>query len=211
MAKKLGKRASKKGFDTRDYLVIGGYVIFALWLVYLATTGREKNRLINRQQTQIDTLNKDRTTLNRQVKVLSRDITEEKARVENSEAKLKREKQEYDFVVGTSLEYAKKSRLLMAVWEAIDKVRNVAIRDVTVAKNDVTMNMVTRSDVYLTEFMTEMNKRKDLVSTIRIKETKVERASKKSEEELLVGLLNIVAKRSQLSAKSSSTTTGEGQ
>ena len=49
MAKKLGKRAGKKGFDTRDYLVIGGYVIFALWLVYLATTGREKNRLIKRQ------------------------------------------------------------------------------------------------------------------------------------------------------------------
>ncbi|MBT3786369.1 hypothetical protein HOF92_15450, partial [bacterium] len=122
----------------------------------------------------------------------------------------KREKQEYDFVVGTSLEYAKKNKLLMAIWEAIDKVRNVAIRDVTVEKNDVTLTMVTRSDVYLTEFMTELNKRKDLISTIRIKENKVEKLSKKSDQELLVGLLKIIAKRNDPSAGRGLGSKGDG-
>jgi hypothetical protein len=210
MAKKLGKRAGKKGFDTRDYLVIGGYVIFALWLVYLATTGREKNRLIKRQSSQITALEKERSTVNRKVKKMAKELSEEKARVENSAAKLKREKQEYDFVVGTSLEYAKKNKLLMAIWEAIDKVRNVAIRDVTVEKNDVTLTMVTRSDVYLTEFMTELNKRKDLISTIRIKENKVEKLSKKSDQELLVGLLKIIAKRNDPSAGRGLGSKGDG-
>ena len=210
MAKKLGKRAGKKGFDTRDYLVIGGYVIFALWLVYLATTGREKNRLIKRQSSQITALEKERSTVNRKVKKMAKELSEEKARVENSAAKLKREKQEYYFVVGTSLEYAKKNKLLMAIWEAIDKVRNVAIRDVTVEKNDVTLTMVTRSDVYLTEFMTELNKRKDLISTIRIKENKVEKLSKKSDQELLVGLLKIIAKRNDPSAGRGLGSKGDG-
>ena len=210
MAKKLGKRASKKGFDTRDFLVWGGYLLLILWLTLTATSSREKNRLIKQQEAELSSLQTEKVTLSRKIKLLKKEVSEEKARVENSEVKLKREKQEYDFVVGTSLEYAKKNRILMAIWEAIDKVRNVAIKDVTVAKNDVTLNMVTRSDVYLTEFMTELNQRQDLVSTIRIKETKLDRSGKKAGEELLVGLMNIVAKRSSKSNLASSITSGEG-
>ena len=210
MAKKLGKRASKKGFDTRDALVWGGYLLLILWLTLTASSSREKNRLIKQQEAELSSLQTEKVTLSRKIKLLKKEVSEEKARVENSEVKLKREKQEYDFVVGTSLEYAKKNRILMAIWEAIDKVRNVAIKDVTVAKNDVTLNMVTRSDVYLTEFMTELNQRQDLVSTIRIKETKLDRSGKKAGEELLVGLMNIVAKRSSKSNLASSITSGEG-
>lgn len=210
MAKKLGKRSSKKGFDARDYLVWASYLGLILWLTITATSGREKNRLIKQQESQLNSLQTEKNTLSRKVKLLDKELSEEKARLENSETKLKREQQEYDFVVGTSLEYAKKNRILMAIWEAIDKVRNVAIKDVTVAKNDVTLNMITRSDVYLTEFMTELNQRQDLVSTIRIKETKLERSAKQSNEELLVGLMSIVAKRSPKSNAASSATSGEG-
>ena len=191
-------------------LVWGGYLLLILWLTLTASSSREKNRLIKQQEAELSSLQTEKVTLSRKIKLLKKEVSEEKARVENSEVKLKREKQEYDFVVGTSLEYAKKTRILMAIWEAIDKVRNVAIKDVTVAKNDVTLNMVTRSDVYLTEFMTELNQRQDLVSTIRIKETKLDRSGKKAGEELLVGLMNIVAKRSSKSNLASSITSGEG-
>ena len=202
--------SSDLGFDTRDALVWGGYLLLILWLTLTASSSREKNRLIKQQEAELSSLQTEKVTLSRKIKLLKKEVSEEKARVENSEVKLKREKQEYDFVVGTSLEYAKKNRILMAIWEAIDKVRNVAIKDVTVAKNDVTLNMVTRSDVYLTEFMTELNQRQDLVSTIRIKETKLDRSGKKAGEELLVGLMNIVAKRSSKSNLASSITSGEG-
>jgi Tfp pilus assembly protein PilN len=195
MAKKLGKRASKKGLDTRDYLVFGGYFFLFVILIYFATTGRQKNLALKKQQTKIDNLEGNRKRAKSSVKRLGKKLATERERLRNSEVRAKREKQEYDFVVGTSLEYAKKNRLLMAIWEAIDKVQNVALRTITVEKNDISLSMVTQSDVYLTEFMTALNKRKDLIDTIRIKETKIEKADKKTGRQLLVGTMEIVAVR----------------
>ncbi len=195
MAKRLGKRAQKKGLDNRDYLVFGGYFLLFVMLVYLATTGRQKNLALKKQQSEIDSLETNRRTAKASVKRLSKKLATERERLRNSEVRGKREKQEYDFVVGTSLEYAKKNRLLMAIWEAIDKVQNVALRSVTVEKNEISLSMVTQSDVFLTEFMTALNKRKDLIDTIRIKETKTEKADKKTGRQLLVGFMEIVAVR----------------
>ena len=79
-----------------------------------------------------------------------------KIELDASESKYKREEEEYTFVVGTSLEYAKKNKLMMAVWESIDKVRSVALRYISVEKNNVKLELFTQSDVFLTEFMSEL-------------------------------------------------------
>ena len=84
---------------------------------------------------------------------------------------------------------------MMAVWESIDKVRSVALRYISVEKNNVKLELFTQSDVFLTEFMSELNKRKDLIQTIQITETKTEKVGKKKDKEVLVGYVNIIAKR----------------
>jgi septal ring factor EnvC (AmiA/AmiB activator) len=137
----------------------------------------------------------------KQGKALSKELKTWRAKIEDSKNKLQREKTEYDFVVGTSLEYAKKNKLLMAIWEGIDEVRSVALKSVTVKQNSVALEMLSPSDVYLTEFMGELNKRKDLIDTIRIVETKIEKLDKKSTKELLFGRLDIVAKRPRVNKK----------
>ena len=43
--------------------------------------------------------------------------------------------------------------------------------------------------------MSELNKRKDLIQTIQITETKTEKVGKKKDKEALVGYVNIIAKR----------------
>ena len=53
-------------------------------------------------------------------KKASKDVAKRKKQMkiemDASESKYKREEEEYTFVVGTSLEYAKKNKLMMAVW-----------------------------------------------------------------------------------------------
>tara|TARA_Y100000589_G_scaffold132599_1_gene126556 strand:- start:2077 stop:2805 length:729 start_codon:yes stop_codon:yes gene_type:complete len=195
MAKKLGKKNKKKGLDGRDFAVIGGYIIFVFIIIYLyaqASSGNKEVKKLEKQEAQVKREFSE-------AKKASKDIAKRKKQIkielDVSESKYKREEEEYTFVVGTSLEYAKKNKLMMAVWEAIDRVRSIALRYISVEKNNVKLELFTQSDVFLTEFMSELNKRKDLIRTIQITETKTEKIGKKKEKEALVGYMSIVAKR----------------
>ena len=195
MAKKLGKKNKKKGLDTRDFAVIAGYLIFFLIIGFLyaqASSGNKEVKKLEKREAEV------KKNFSR-AKLASKDIAKRKKKLkielDASESKYKREEEEYTFVVGTSLEYAKKNKLMMAVWESIDKVRSVALRYISVEKNNVKLELFTQSDVFLTEFMSELNKRKDLIQTIQITETKTEKVGKKKDKEALVGYVNIIAKR----------------
>ena len=210
MAKKLGKKSAKKGFDKRDGAVVGCYLIFFIWIGIIVAQSMKGNKEVKDLETRLTQMTKRQNDVKKDNKALSKQLSKIKAEFEDSKAKFAREEEEYKFVVGTSLEYAKKNKLLMAVGEAIGIVRNVALKSVVVEKNDVVIEMLTQSDVNLTEFMTELNKRKDLIQTIQITETKTEKIGDKGKtKEILVGILKIVAKRPNTKAKvDKSKTTG---
>jgi len=195
MAKKRGKKNQKKGIHGRDWASFGGYFVVLGFIAFLVLDGMKGSEEVKELEKRYETLKKQQTESKKQNKTLVKDLKQVRAEFENSKSKFKREEEEYKFVVGTSLEYAEKNKLLMAVWEAIGVVRNVAIRNIKVEKNDVTIEMFTQSDLYLTEFMAELSKRKDLVRSIQILETKTEKVGKKKDKEALVGYLKIFAKR----------------
>ena len=195
MAKKLGKKNKKKGLDTRDFAVIGGYLIFFLIVGFLYAQASSGNKEVKKLEKQEAAVKKNLSKAKKASKDVAKRKKQMKIEMDASESKYKREEEEYTFVVGTSLEYAKKNKLMMAVWESIDKVRSVALRYISVEKNNVKLELFTQSDVFLTEFMSELNKRKDLIRTIQITETKTEKVGKKKEKEALVGYVNIIAKR----------------
>ena len=195
MAKKLGKKNKKKGLDGRDFAIIGGYVIFFLIIGFLYAQASSGNKEVKSLEQQEAAVKKALSEAKKNSKAVAKRKKQMKIEMDASESKYKREEEEYTFVVGTSLEYAKKNKLLMAVWESIDKVRSVALRYISVEKNSVKLELFTQSDVFLTEFMSELNKRKDLIRTIQITETKTEKVGKKKDKEALVGYVNIIAKR----------------
>ena len=195
MAKKLGKKNKKKGFDGRDFAVIGGYVIFLFIIGFLYAQASSGNKEVKKLEKREAEVKRDFSKAKKANKDISKRKKQMRVELDVSESKYKREEEEYTFVVGTSLEYAKKNKLMMAVWESIDRVRSIALRYIAVEKNIVKLELYTQSDVFLTEFMSELNKRKDLIRTIQITETKTEKVGKKKEKEALVGYMSIVAKR----------------
>lgn len=195
MAKRLGKKSKKKGLDGRDFGAIAGYLVFFSIIFMLYSQASIGNKEVKRLEADEKRVAKDLSSERRKGKKISKEKKQKKADLDDSDLKYKREADEYSFVVGTSLEYAQKYKLMMAVWEAIDKVRNVALRFISVEKNSVKLELYTQSDVFLTEFMGELNKRKDLIETIQITETKTEKVGVKKQKEALVGYIRIVAKR----------------
>lgn len=194
MAKKLGAAKKKKGMDGRDWAVIASYFVFFGFVIVLFMISREGNQKVKALEAQLEGLKSQESALKRANSASEKDLAAMRAKLEDSNAKMERERQEYDFVVGTSLEYAKKSELMMAIWEAIDKVRNVAMKSLVISKNEVNIEMITPSGVYLTDFIGTLYKRADLIQTIQVTETKQERSSTKEGEEVLVGKIKIIAK-----------------
>ncbi|PCJ18747.1 MAG: hypothetical protein COB02_09955 [Candidatus Cloacimonadota bacterium] len=201
MAKKKSKRNQKKGLDQRDYMVYGVYALLFLFIVFSAFVGKGNQKEKLMVEAQKKALTKEKSKIKSNSRKLERELKVWRARRDESKSKLSKEKNEYDFVVGTSLEYAKKNKLLMAIWESIDKVRNLAIASVTVAQNEVDIVMHAQSDVYLTEFMSELNRRKDIIQTIQIVESRIEVIDKKVGKEVLLGILKIIAKRPNIKNK----------
>lgn len=195
MAKKLGKKSKKKGLDGRDFGVIAGYLVFFSIIFMLYSQASTGNKEVKRLEADEKRVAKDLSEERKRGKEISKEKKQVKVELDDSDLKYKREADEYTFVVGTSLEYAQKYKLMMAVWEAIEKVRNVALRFISVEKNNVKLELYTQSDAFLTEFMGELNKRKDLIETIQITETKTEKVGAKKQKEALVGYVQIVAKR----------------
>lgn len=195
MAKKKSKRNQKKGLDQRDYMVYGIYALLVIFVGFSLFVGKGNKAEKIKVETTKKALEKEKSTIKKNSKKLEKDLKTWRARRDESKSKLSKEQNEYNFVVGTSLEYAKKTKLLMAIWESIDKVRNLGIASVTVAKNEVDITMHAQSDVYLTEFMSELNRRKDIIETIQIIESRIEVVDKKEGKEVLLGVLKIIAKR----------------
>ncbi len=195
MAKKLGKAAkTKKGVDGRDLAVIGVYILFFVFVLILIFRSRTGNQKVEAMEKEFEAMKRQTTQLKRSNSASEKDLATSRSQMKDSEDKIARERQEYDFVVGTSLEYAKKSALMMAIWEAIDKVRSVALRSLNISKNEVTIEMITPSGVYLTDFIGTLYKRTDIIETVQVIETKQERSEVKEGEEVLAGKIKIVAK-----------------
>lgn len=201
MAKKKSKRNQKKGLDQRDYMVYGAYALLVVFVGFSLFVGKGNQAEKVKVEKQKALLEKEKKTIKKNSKKLEKDLKTWRARRDESKSKLSKEQNEYNFVVGTSLEYAKKTKLLMAIWESIDKVRNLGIASVTVAKNEVDITMHAQSDVYLTEFMSELNRRKDIIETIQIVESRIEVIDKKEGKEVLLGNLKIIAKRPKAKGK----------
>ncbi|MCO4781172.1 MAG: hypothetical protein KC646_02515 [Candidatus Cloacimonetes bacterium] len=195
MAKKRAKKNQKKGLDQRDYMVYGVYVLLLFFVGFSLFVGKGNKSEKAKVEKTKKTLEKEKSKIKKNSKKLEKELKTWRARRDESKSKLSKEQNEYNFVVGTSLEYAKKTKLLMAIWESIDKVRNLGIASVTVAKNEVDITMHAQSDVYLTEFMSELNRRKDIIETIQIVESRIEVVDKKEGKEVLLGILKIIAKR----------------
>lgn len=195
MAKKLGKAAkAKKGLDGRDFAVFGVYGLFFVFVIILFIQSRSGNKKVEAMEADVENLKRQTTQLKRSNSAMEKELATARAQMKEADEKIAREKQEYDFVVGTSLEYAKKSALMMAIWEAIDKIRNVALRNVNISKNEVTIEMITPSGVYLTDFIGTLYKRSDIIETVQVTETKQEASEAKEGEEVLVGKVKIIAK-----------------
>ncbi|MCJ8345050.1 hypothetical protein MJH12_05885 [bacterium] len=198
MAKRKSKKGAKKGLDQRDYMVYGAYGLLVVFIIFSAFIGKGSQKEKIKVENQRKLLKAEKSKIKKNSKKLEKELKLWRAKRDENKAKLKKEQNEYDFVVGTSLEYAKKSKLLMAIWESIDKVRNLAIASVTVAQNEVDITMHAQSDVYLTEFMSELNRRKDIIETIQIVESRIEVIDKKEGTEVLLGNLKIIAKRPKI-------------
>ena len=56
MAKKLGKKNKKKGLDTRDFAVIGGYLIFFLIIGFLYAQASSGNKEVKKLETRQEML-----------------------------------------------------------------------------------------------------------------------------------------------------------
>ena len=204
MAKKLGKRNKKKSLDGRDFAVFGGYIIFFLIIGFLYAQASSGNKEVKKLEKEEATIKKELKRLKAKKKELDRDKKETNINLSRSKNDLKKQEQKNSIVTGTSLDYAKKNKLLMAAWEAIDKVRNVALRKISIEENAVKLELFTQSDVFLTEFMSELHRRKDLIETIQIKETNTEKVGIKKDKEVLVGYIDIEAKKPESDYKASS-------
>jgi predicted RND superfamily exporter protein len=195
MAKKIGKKAQKKGMDQRDWIVIGLYVLLFVLLIVLiihASSGSKEVELLSQKA---DRMSANHNEVKRNIKQLEKQIKSMKATVENSQSKVDREKKDYEIVVGTSLQYAKKNKLLVAIWEAVSQVRSMALEEVKISKNELHLNVIADSDMIITDFIGKMHERKDLVESILPGEMKREKKGKKSTKEYLEGEIKIIAKR----------------
>lgn len=195
MAKKLGNKSKKKGLDGRDFASIAGYLLFFGVILVLYVQASSGNKEVGELEKEERSVNKRLIEIIEQSKKSEKQKKKVKVDLDLSEQMLKKQEQQFKIVTGTSLEYAKKNKLMMAVWEAIDKVRNVALRYISVKENQVKLELYTPQDIFLTEFMSELNKRKDLILSIQISKTELEKMGDKKDKETLVGYFNIQAKR----------------
>ena len=131
MAKKLGKKNKKKGLDTRDFAVIGGYLIFFLIIGFLyaqASSGNKEVKKLEKREAEV------KKNFSR-AKIASKDVAKRKKKLkielDASESKYKREEEEYTFVVGyytplllrlellQELSHALRQKFLLSCYETV--------------------------------------------------------------------------------------------
>jgi F0F1-type ATP synthase membrane subunit b/b' len=195
MAKRIGKRAAKKGLDQRDIIVISCYFLLFIILIFLFMNTKSGQKDIDVLKAREQEIQQEIRNVDNQVRSADMQLRTHKATLENSRAEVEKERADYAIVVGTSLEYAKKSQLLTAIWDAISRVRGLALTKVQIAKNDVNVEVLAQTDTVITEFVAELNKRRDLIDSIQPGQIEREKGAKGATEQFLTGEVKIIAKR----------------
>jgi hypothetical protein len=213
MAKKLGKKAQKKGMDTRDWIVIGLYVLLFTVVGFLGYRTSVGTKGVDAEKKKLADIEKAMKNVKNSLKSLKKQTKSIDSSLSNSRAKLEKEKRDYEIVVGTSLAYAQKSKLLAAIWESISTVGSMALKKVKMSKNQIELEVIAESNAVITEFVGEMYKRKDLVSSILPGEVKREKKGGKKGlgKEVLFGSIKIEAKRPRGSSAIEPQTPATGQ